>query len=229
MKRWFLFSLVCLPLGALSASADTITITGGFLYSAGYGIVSPESVATGTDGFRISTHVAVGVGSGALGPVSLCGTGSDCQPGVQLNVGGYLDASGGGLGSTQVSWQGRDYDEVGFDPALTLLPFGTVTLPEFGDLREVTLTTPFTLTGFFSELHLSQQSPIRGGGIATVRLVRDFDVPRWTDGSVRFDFEPPAAVPEPASLLLFGSGVAALVAARRRQRRRGTRVVSAPR
>jgi hypothetical protein len=170
-------------------------------------------------------HVAVGVGSGALGPVSLCGTGSDCQPGVELHVGGFLDASGGGLSITQVSWRGRDYDMVGFDPALSLHPFGMVTLPEFGDLREVTLTTPFRMTGVFSELQLSQLTPIAGRGIATIRLVRDFDVPRWTDGSVRYDFQAPAAVPEPASMLLFGSGLAGLVAFRRRRCNRVTNEV----
>jgi hypothetical protein len=223
--RRALLVLLLLAVGAGRAAADQITITGGFLFAAGYGVVSPESIVTGTDGFRISTQVAVGVGSGALGPVSLCGTGSDCQPGVELHVGGFLDASGGGLSRTQVSWRGRDYDMVGFDPALSLHPFGMVTLPEFGDLREVTLTTPFRMTGVFSELQLSQLTPIAGRGIATIRLVRDFDVPRWTDGSVRYDFEAPAAVPEPASMLLFGSGLAGLVAFRRRRCNRVTNEV----
>ena len=220
MRRALLFFLLCFSLGTAAASADSITITGGFLYAAGYGVVSPESVVTGTGGFRMSTQVTIGAGSGALGPISLCGTGSDCQPGVQLHVGGYLDASGGGLARTQVSWQGRDYDTVGFDPALSLRPFGMVTLPEFGDLREVTLTTTFAMTGIFSELQLSQTTPIEGRGIATVRLVRDSAVPRWTAGSVRYDFDPPAAVPEPASMLLFGSGLAGLAAVRRHRRNR---------
>ena len=216
--RRALLVLLLLAVGAGRAAADQITISGGFLFAAGYGVVSSESIVTGTDGFRLSTHVAVGAGSGALGPVSLCGTGSDCQPGVQLHVGGFLDAPGGGLSRTQVSWRGRDYDMVGSDFALSLHPFGMVTLPEFGELREVTLTTPFVMTGVLSELQLSQLTPIAGRGIATIRLMRDFDAPRWTNGSVRYDFDTPAAVPEPASMLLFGSGLAGLVAFRRRRR-----------
>jgi hypothetical protein len=220
MRRALSFLVLCLPLvAAPAAEADQITITGGSLYAAGWFVVSPPSTATGTDGFRLDTTLAIGSGSGRIDPLGFCDGGSGCAPGVQLNVGGHLDAFDGGLINTTLQWKGEEYEVFGFDTQLQLRPTGIFTVPEFGTADTVTVTAPFTLTGFFTAPTLPESIMVRGSGIATIKLMRaaDPDLPGWERQSVRYDFENPAVVPEPASMLLLGSGLLALCRVRGRR------------
>jgi len=220
MRRALSFLVLCLPLvTATAAHADQITITGGYLYAAGWFVVSPPSTATGTDGFRLDTTLAVGGSSGRLDPLNFCDGGPACAPGMQLNVGGYLDTFDGGLIDTTVQWKGEEYEVFGFDNQMVLRPTGVFTVPEFGTSDSVTVTAPFTLTGFFTAQALPESIMIRGAGTATIKLVRaaDPDMPGWERDSVRYDFENPAVVPEPASMLLLGSGLIALCRVRGRR------------
>jgi hypothetical protein len=219
----FLLAFV-LPLTAVSgANADPVTITSGFLLTEGWGVVSRPSTVAGTDGFRMTTTLAVGPGSGRIDPLSSCFGEIECAPGTRLNVGVYLDAFDGGLINTRLTLNGKEYELNAVDTSLVLRPDGFFTVPEFGGAEMVVVTAPFTLTGFFSDHILIQQTQITGHGIASITLTHpDRGSPGWVGSSVRYDFASAAPVPEPASLLLFGSGLAALTAIRRRGR--GSRV-----
>jgi PEP-CTERM motif-containing protein len=224
MKLTVFLLALALPLTAVSrANADPVTITSGFLLTEGWGVVSRPSTVSGTDGFRMTTTLAVGPGSGRIDPLSFCFGETECAPGTRLNVGVYLDAFDGGLIDTRLTLNGREYDVNGVDASLLLRPDGLFTVPEFGGAGMVVVTAPFTLTGFFSDHILIQQTQITGRGTASITLTHpDRESPGWVGSSVRYDFASADPVPEPASMLLFGSGLAALAAVRRR--RRGTSV-----
>jgi hypothetical protein len=99
--------------------------------------------------------------------------------------------------------------------------------PPFGDFSPVTLTAPFTFDGF---VNLYQQSRPGGGGLlfllngrgtATLRLrptpLRDDGFRAWEAEHVRYDFESPAPIPEPSTMLLVATGLAAVVRYRRKR------------
>jgi hypothetical protein len=94
--------------------------------------------------------------------------------------------------------------------------FGTAPLPPLSESRTM-ITAPFTAKGGFFLPGLNVL--IGGRGIATVGLA-PFPAgspETWEiDRLVRYDFSDP--VPEPATFLLVGSGLAAIVGARKKQR-----------
>ena len=88
----------------------------------------------------------------------------------------------------------------------------------------ITLTSHFTMTGSLTFTpHLLGEptdvpffvSDVYGSGLATVRLEQAFGS-YWIT-SIRYDFQP---TPEPATLVLLGSGIAGLAARQRRRSRR---------
>jgi hypothetical protein len=68
----------------------------------------------------------------------------------------------------------------------------------------------------------AERATLRGGGTATVFFAPSGsfpeDGPLWSTTAVRYDFTEPALVPEPATILMVGSGLAAAAFAKRRRR-----------
>ena len=65
--------------------------------------------------------------------------------------------------------------------------------------------------------------PLVGRGVATLELTPNLFVPAWEFVEARYDFESAAPIPEPATLLLFGTGAVALAARRHRRRPRSSK------
>ena len=84
MKPSVVLLVFALPLTAVSgASADPVTITSGFLLTEGWNVVSRPSTVSGTDGFHMTTTLAIGAGSGRIDPIGFCMGESECAPGRQ--------------------------------------------------------------------------------------------------------------------------------------------------
>lgn len=172
-------------------------------------------------------------------------------PGISVTANGFFVESfafcspclGGTTNTLHVSFSqgggtvvldGVTYSGVGFNGVLNaalpsvVLPPGTLSAPD------VTLTLPFTLSGNLigctgNPLICNDQlfnAPLTGEGLATVhfRLFSLFP-PAGNSYVVRditFNFQSAAPVPEPATLLLLGTGIAGL-AARIHKRRRASK------
>jgi hypothetical protein len=209
-------------LGVVShASAEPIRVTGGTIVVTGLTGLGSVSIV-GTRGFSLTG--GVDPLEGRVDPFTEC---NPCLPGTStLSVGGFL---GGTVfphavatldGNTYTVGTGID-DLVG----LTLELFGIASLPALSDSRTI-ISAPFTAAGGF---FLPSLNPplIRGRGIATVALKpfpADGSPETWEiDRLVRYDFSDPGPdpVPEPATLVLVASGLAAIVGARKKQLRVG--------
>lgn len=151
---------------------------------------------------------------------------SPCDPGqrISLNAGW----SGSDFGAT-VSLDGRTFGTGlgGFpDQGSALVDFqSSFVVPVFDGMRRVTITAPFTFTGGVAPPVPGR--PIYPGatlvGQGTVRADLSWGPSlegpsSWTAERALYTFEAPATVPEPATLVLVGSGLVTCVIRRRRTR-----------
>lgn len=203
-----LFIVVLTP---SSAHADTFVITSGTLTVTGP-VGGPVFNLSG-DNFSLS---GTGGERGASAPQVSC---LPCTPGSIITVGGNFLGSSLGGGTAIFNGVNRG---AGFGGAFQLtgppieVPFS---------LTALTITSPFTFQGHLivcpETCFLGPQvfsADLIGGGTARIDLVVTIlnGRPLFTFQKVTYNFE----VPEPASILLLGGGLAALGARLRYRRRR---------
>lgn len=215
MLRVLLCAVVCLFVFS-SAKADTFTLTSG-------------GASTGFDHFSINAsgpNISIqGNAGGEPGNLTFATcTPSPCAAGSILNVGGVFNASQLNIGFSRgtVTINGITFNNVFFSGALNFT--GSVVLPpDF--VNDHPVSVPFTMQGQLQGLIACDpaapftpcQPPVFdvtliGSGIASANF--QFFGTR----SVIYAFAEP--VPEPATLGLFGAGVLALNALRKRRQRK---------
>jgi hypothetical protein len=207
--------------GSPPAMAEPVQITSGYLDMDGsFGTL----VLEGERGFTFTTLVHAGVGT--FDPELQCL--ASCAEGSTMSLG----AAWSGIhlpGTATLDGETFQVGQAGGPNFMAIAFDGSVTLPlALGDAA--TVAAPFTFSGLFTHapsiLEPETIEQLSGRGTATVTLraplVND---PGWAYSSVRYEFAPTAPVPEPATVVLCGSALAA--AALRRHRARSRRSAAA--
>jgi hypothetical protein len=209
--------MILLFVCSYEAHADSLIITSGFLNRLP-AQVSPTFSFTGQD-FNIN-----GQGNGGGSHALSCGT---CQIGSIVNI--NVTYAGSALGSGPATINGISYSNLFYSGTIQFSSSGIIGPPLDPASSIITITSPFTMSGnligYLADPAInSSQTPIfstlvNGQGIAMIQLVgsgRPGD-PRSVF-SVSYSFQPDP-IPEPATLLLLGTGLAG-IASRVRKRRK---------
>jgi len=198
----------------LGADADEITIKGGSAVVTTVEEINKLGIVdiTGTHGFELQMGLDL---NNTVGPWILC----PCAPGDVWPTAGLRQAfffDSDGSGTVTVDGNVFPLPSNQATVAFVLTTAGSQILPPIS--ARAVITAPFeversvlSLFDFGGEPGVSFS--LAGRGLATVELVPNPNAPLWEFSRVRYDF---AATPEPGTLWLFGSAIAAMVVWRRR-------------
>ena len=160
--------------------------------------------------------------SGVLPPavfLGVHGLGCCVLPGTTVNVGAEWQV--GDLVNARVVLDGETYTSSTSRPLGGILRFSDLQFTMPDTLTDtLTLTAPFDFVGgfFLPTVPDGPRPTLVGSGTGTLTLFGNPSVQSWDLRSVRYDFADPEPIPEPGTLLLFGSGASLALAKYRRRR-----------